>query len=219
MVETPAEATAPEAIASSGWRNCNVTRRSPRTNSKIRIGIDIGGVLVTHKEDWQGDGAWEKTALSEVAGAMEAVAKLVHDFGPYNIFLVSFAKATGRNGGMRRKIEEWLHQTMHICTRTGFLPENIHFTEGKKGVHGKGKTAEQLQLTHFVDDSIMNLRSVYSDRCGNAGDFIHAESGKLVLFPRSGLLHNSGKETIPSESPFLQVKSWADCLSFFNTCA
>ena len=108
-----------------------------------RVGVDIGGVLVKHRADWDGNGAWELNPASMVSGAVEGLRHIIAHLGPEIVCLVSCARAGGRSGGMRRKIEVWLHSTMQICSLTGLLADNIVFTDHRTGARGKGPVAER----------------------------------------------------------------------------
>ena len=87
---------------------------------------------------------------------------------------------------MRAASEKWLFQTIDICRRTGFLRSNLRFCTEVSGPDGKGVIAEELKLTHFVDDRDDALASVYSDAAGNAGASIDRHGGQLFHFGRHG---------------------------------
>ena len=90
------------------------------------IGIDIGGVLVSHEKDWDGAQKWHRTSDSIVPGALGGLSKLIFFLGASKVFLISFAKEHGSNGGMRKKIKDWLHKEICICAKTGLLKKQHH---------------------------------------------------------------------------------------------
>ena len=79
---------------------CNTLLKQYRLQEAV-IGIDIGGVLVSHEKDWAGAQKWHRTSDSIVPGALEGLSKLIFFLGASKVFLISFAKEHGSNGGMR----------------------------------------------------------------------------------------------------------------------
>eukprot|EP00439_Symbiodinium_sp_Y106_P022781 s2332_g2.t2 len=125
-----------------------------------RIGIDIGGVLTR-----QGDRTYmgpldEWDTTWEADGALDAVGKIAQVFGPSNTFLVSKV-SPGKS--MHRRMEQWLHETMDFCEVTGVPKDNIVFVSAVSGTQGKGVVCERLGISHFVDDKIEVLKSVFED--------------------------------------------------------
>ena len=101
-------------------------------NNAKRIGIDVAGVLAKHFVDWQGEGPWHESENAEVLGAILALSVIVANFRPDNVFLVAYAKDSGRRGGLMAKMLHWLHRTMNVCDRTGLLQGNVAFPTPKK---------------------------------------------------------------------------------------
>jgi len=109
---------------------------------KERIGIDIGRVICETDTD-ASDGS---RITKEIPRAAEVISRLaVERFGPENIFLISKC-------GPRRQIktQEWLAKN-EFMARAGlrFNPYNVAFCIDRKD---KAKMAEELRLTHFIDD-------------------------------------------------------------------
>ncbi|CAE7910833.1 unnamed protein product, partial [Symbiodinium necroappetens] len=129
-----------------------------------RIGIDIGGVLTR-----QGDRTYmgpldEWDTTWEADGALDAVGKIAQVFGPSNTFLVSKV-SPGKS--MHRRMEQWLHETMDFCEVTGVPKDNIVFVSAVSGTQGKGVVCERLGISHFVDDKIEVLKSVFEDEANS----------------------------------------------------
>ena len=148
-----------------------------------RIGIDIGGVLTREgdpryrgsKDEW--DESWEAD------GALDAVRKITQVFGPSNTFLVSKVRPGGR---MHRRMELWLHETINFCEATGLPKENIIFVRTVDGPQGKGVACEKLGISHFVDDKIEVLKSIFEDEAGNSRHLVERHQGLLFHFSKGG---------------------------------
>ena len=184
----------------------------PRTlNLPRNIGIDIAGVLVSHRQDWDKSYAqWHTTTRSEVPDAVDGVQSLVHIFGAKHVFMVSYAESES----MRDEFNNWL-DVIDFSSKTGFLRKNVFFTSRKYGVNGKGPLARDLNLTYFVDDNAQNLQSIYRDPKGNNGTNIDKYNGRLFYFPRSGNFRH--KPPRPWNGDFVpacleQVDNWIDVI-------
>ena len=100
-----------------------------------------------------------------------------------------------------------MHKEIHICEKTGLLKDNIIFTERKTGSRGKGPIVVEHGITHFIDDSLPVLQSIYSHTLASTGK----DPKALFYFPRSGLLHNeiwADDEQNAQPACFKQVHSW-----------
>ena len=151
-------------------------------SQRVVNGIDIGGALIQHHEDWLGSTDWWKTPTCEVHGAVVSIFKLVKQLGTANMYLISFAKKSGKFGGMRGRIWQWLTESSNFFARTGVLKDNVLFTDRKKGPSGKGLVARDLGITYMIDDQYKNLKAVYQDPAGNAGAFIRYYDGIYSSF-------------------------------------
>jgi len=150
--------------------------------NRPRLGIDIGGVITKKRNDAASKGDnW--TVDYEAPGALVGVKRLVEIFGAENVFLVSKLRL---GGSMQRKTEHWLHDTMNFCERTGVIKEHIVFCSDISGPKGKGSVAEELGLSHFIDDKIEVLEAVFEDPTGNSGDLVRKHKGVLLLFAHGG---------------------------------
>jgi hypothetical protein len=116
---------------------------------EVRLGIDIGRVIIdgsSHPEG--GDTAFfsgdEATMLAtpEMAGAFDAIARLVQAFGG-RAWLVSKCGPTVQARTLR-----WL-EAHEFHRRTGLPADQVRFCRRRAD---KREHCEQLGLTHFVDD-------------------------------------------------------------------
>jgi hypothetical protein len=181
------------------------------TASGVRVGIDVGGVLCCRHRVRAGNSAsqaWWLDAASEVPHAMAGLQRLVAACGPDNVFVIS--KAHDR---MRHLLEIWLFSTMDICGQTGILKDNIHFCEHRSGPNGKGVMADTLRISHYIDDKLECLHSIYGDTAGNAAKHIDARGGKLILFSRSGT--GDTRPIVPDRMAdvFVAAAHWKDVLN------
>lgn len=179
-----------------------------------RIGIDIGGVLTRDgdpsymgsMEEW--DSTWE------APGAFDAVKKIVQVFQPENVFIVSKVRP---NGSMHRRMEQWLHETLDFCSITGIPKDHIIFVRCVDGPDGKGVAALQLGLSHFVDDKVEVLKSLWEDEAGNVQHLIERHQGKLFHFNKGGWQGSAPHVDMSELSPRMQwyyhgVPNWAGVL-------
>ena len=58
----------------------------------------------------------------------------------------------------------------------------MHFVPERTGPSGKGTKAEELKVSHFIDDGLPLLHAVFADKAGNARSYIERHDGLLVLF-------------------------------------
>ena len=178
--------------------------------SGVRVGIDIGGVMCIDKSDMPRSAVqtWWLDAAQEVPHAMAGVKRLVEAYGPDNVFVIS--KARHR---MQRLLEIWLFSTMDICGQTGILRGNIHFCTDRSGPNGKGVVADALRISHFVDDKLECLQSIYGDPAGNSREHVDTRGGKLILFSRSGM--GDTRPIVPDGKPhvFVSAANWKEVLN------
>ncbi len=80
---------------------------------------------------------------------------------------------------MQKTCNTWLGITMDIYRTIGLLPENVYFCPDADGQDRKGVLAKTLQLSYFLDDRQDVLRSVLSDKAGNASEFVNMNDGQL----------------------------------------
>jgi hypothetical protein len=115
-----------------------------------RIGIDIGNVIIGSDTD-QPDLMFSDRYLEapEMAGAFEAIARLVELYTPDCVFLVSkcFPK-------MQQKSSHCL-QAKDFFGQTGVDPGNVHFCLHRPE---KAEICVRLGLTAFVDDRYTVLK-------------------------------------------------------------
>jgi len=111
-----------------------------------KIGLDVGGVIITSGTSNRGDTSFDKGQhlnKPAVRGAVEAVQHLVEAYGVARVFIISkCGEAT------EAKTREWLwHHSFY--SKTGFDPDNLNFCRTREA---KTPIAVGLELTHFVDD-------------------------------------------------------------------
>lgn len=111
----------------------------------MRIGIDIGGVIIDRANDGTDTSFFGDNFLrtTPVAGVFEGIKALV-DSGA-DCYIVSKA---GVKTQERSKL--WL-VNQEFFRKTGFDPEHIHFCRER---HEKAPIAQRLKLTHFIDDKL-----------------------------------------------------------------
>jgi hypothetical protein len=111
-----------------------------------RIGIDIGKVIIGGGDSKDDTSFFSSGYLKtpEVTGAIDSIAALRKVFGD-NMWLVS---KCGEK--VQQKSLEWL-RSKDFTRRTGIPEERFRFTPTRAG---KAPIAEELGLTHFVDDRL-----------------------------------------------------------------
>ena len=122
-------------------------------NKQIRIGIDIGRVIITPGDD-NADTSFLRGSIQDALntqpypGAIEAIGKLVQLHNG-RVWLVSKA-------GPRTQ-EKTLHWLEHykFYERTGLDNQNVRFCRQR---HEKANHCRELQITHFIDDRIQVLK-------------------------------------------------------------
>ena len=121
-----------------------------------RLGIDVGGVIITSAKG--GKGGHEDTKLRdknqmEVKDSIESIRKLVEHFGEENVLIVSKA---GKK--MEGKTLEWF-KANNFFDKTKLRRENVHFCKER---HEKKAICEKNGINLFVDDRLDVLKFVGS---------------------------------------------------------
>lgn len=120
---------------------------SPKGKSPLKIGIDIGGVIIQPARA-SGDTSFFSSGYLDtpvVDGAFAAIAELNTHIFPNNVFLVSKAKS-----GTAQKTREWLaHKSFYQST--GIMPDKLFFCDKREG---KVPIAKRLGLSIFIDDRV-----------------------------------------------------------------
>jgi hypothetical protein len=118
--------------------------------AKMRLGLDIGRVLISPEHGHGGDtsfiGGTLETAVATPAydGMFETVPQLVRHFEG-RVWLVSKARPA-----MQEKTRAWLRHNAFF-EKTGIPKGNLRFCFER---HQKAAHCRQLRITHFVDDRL-----------------------------------------------------------------
>ncbi len=156
----------------------------------MRIGIDIGGVIIAQDTDepdlfFSNDFLRAKT----FPDCFETIKLLIEKFGKENVFIIS---KCGEK--VQRKSRDWLEHNQFFSS-TGFLPGHIHFCLER---HEKAGLAERLQLNIFIDDRYTVLKHLLPLE----------QIERLILF-----CPNETEQELSSSNPsdkILQVSSWEE---------
>jgi len=171
-----------------------------------RIGIDIGGVLLT--ADMR-----RCSTVYEVPGGLSAIRIIADIFGARNVFLVSKVRLGGR---MHQRTQQWLSEPDGFLEKSGIPPGNVVFVSAINGVEGKGVAAARLGLSHFIDDKSDVLESVFADKAGNSGDLVRQFDGILFHFATGGIGRWKPKAPIGMSrelaSHYCPASGWSDVL-------
>jgi hypothetical protein len=113
--------------------------------NKIKIGIDIGGVIIAKYNMGQDTSFFSENYLfsKAVNGAFETIKYLNKIFGAENIFLISKC-----GNKLKEKTLKWL-EFNNFYKITGFLENNIYFCYDKES---KVQICKNLKISHFIDD-------------------------------------------------------------------
>ena len=120
--------------------------RNKMSNGKqVKIGIDIGGVIIAKYNMGQDTSFFSENYLHSkaVSGAFETIKYLTNIFGPENIYLISKC-----GNKLKEKTLEWFDYN-NFYKITGFLERNIYFCYDRDS---KIQICENLKITHFIDD-------------------------------------------------------------------
>lgn len=162
----------------------------------MRIGIDIGGVIIAQDTD-EPDLFFSNDFLraKPFPDCFEIIRLLIEKFGKENLFIIS---KCGEK--IQRKSMEWLEHNQFFSI-TGFLPEHIHFCLER---HEKAGIADRLQLNVFIDDRYTVLKHLLSLE----------QIERLILF-----CPNETEQGLNKSNPnnkILQVSSWGEVGEFLG---
>jgi hypothetical protein len=154
----------------------------------MRIGIDIGGVIIAQDTD-EPDLFFSDDFLraKPFPNCFETIKILIEKFGSENVFIIS---KCGEK--VQRKSREWLEYNQFFLM-TGFVPEHIHFCLER---YEKAGIAQTLHLTHLIDDRYTVLKHLLSLK----------QVERLILFSP-----NETEQGLSRSNPsnkILQVSSW-----------
>lgn len=121
-----------------------------------RIGIDVGGVIIESDTD-EANSIFSENYLNspEVINSFSSIKKIVKQFKPENVFLVSKCSSN-----VQERTKNWLEQK-NFFEITNLRRENIHFClkrEEKKIISNK------LNLNFFIDDRFTVLKHLANDK-------------------------------------------------------
>ncbi|MFB9236767.1 hypothetical protein ACFFWC_14600 [Plantactinospora siamensis] len=113
----------------------------------LRIGVDVGGVLIEPSDDDEDTSFFGPNFLHTpaVPGALDGLAALIRTADPDNVFLVSKCGES-----TEERTRQWLSHH-DAFRRTGLRPEHLRFCRTRPA---KAPIARDLALTHFVDDKL-----------------------------------------------------------------
>lgn len=154
------------------------------------LGVDIGGVVIDRINDNTDTSFFSDNYLNTTAvpGTIEALARLVAERFGTNVHFVSKCGPS-----IERKTREWLKHH-DIFGRTGIPEGNLRFCRRRRE---KAPIAEELGLTHFIDDRLEIL-------------------GYLATVPTRILFQPHGPEVRRFKqhlSSVIRAESWADVLA------
>ena len=130
----------------------------PPTSQLIRMGVDLGGVLLPKMPVRELRHIQTPEALARlgfVAGAREWFSECVQHCGPQNVFIVSYVS----NQRLRTLFSTMLLGDEGLLTSLRVPPTNLVWTDSRSA---KAAPFVSLGLTHFVDDGIDCLASILS---------------------------------------------------------
>ncbi|CAE7352451.1 slc35a4, partial [Symbiodinium necroappetens] len=130
-----------------------------------RIGFDIGGVIVPHRED-RDDAEEDAVGLTRedylqveaAPGALVSLSVVVGSLGSENVCIIS---KCGPETEARTR--EWMEHS-GFFERTGIQQKNVHFC---RDVKDKAPIVAKLDLDAFVDDRIDVLRPPFTHTAAN----------------------------------------------------
>lgn len=174
-----------------------------REGNKFRIGIDIGGVIISKNggDDDDGEGEiffgdnWMQAPLEYQV--VEVISELITSgiFNAEDVFLVS---KCGNN--FRQKTMQFL-EAKNFFDSTGILKANVRFVAER---HEKAGVCDELKITFFVDDSLTVLRHLIPVKS------IHTRFHFNPSGPPSGGHYMNFSPLVKS------VRGWSEILSFFR---
>jgi len=124
---------------------------------RARLGVDLGGVLLAKVPS--GELRTVKTPndvgikMGYVPGACEWFSDCVRNYGPENVYVVSFVQ----NMGLREVLAEFLYAQDGLLRTTGIPGANLIWTNSRPD---KRWAFVDKGLTHFIDDQVEVLVSI-----------------------------------------------------------
>jgi hypothetical protein len=170
-----------------------------------RIGIDLGGVVFCAR------------AKRLIPRALDGVRGLTKIFGAENVFIVSKVRL---HGSVHEACRMALTKPGGFLEKTSIPKENVVFVSAIGGPTGKGIVSARLGLTHFIDDRIDVLHSIYADEAGNSREFVEQCNGTLFHFKSH--VSSTRMDSRPSNALFgmgtayLAVAGWSELLASFG---
>lgn len=110
---------------------------------KLRLGIDIGGVIRAKATGPQS--VEEYLVARPLTDVTRVITAFVDIFGSENIFIISRCPEYAED-----TMVQWLDK-QNFFTSIGFKRSNVYFCRERAD---KARIANQLKLTHFIDDRI-----------------------------------------------------------------
>lgn len=161
----------------------------------MRIGIDIGGVIIDRANDDEDTSLFGPNYLTArpVAGAIEALRMLNTEIFPGEVYIVS---KCGEKIEMRSR--EWL-KANQVHEKTGISESKLSFCRDRSE---KAPIARKLGLTHFVDDRLEVLGYM-------RGIVAH----RILFAPSPGGLLRHGL----TSGPVVLAFSWKDVLDWLTS--
>jgi len=181
-----------------GWRYYRIpilpAPAVPKRGQTRALGIDIGGVIITHVARSQRESTKEDTSFAEsflktppVPGAIQHIQALVKRFGKPNVFIISYAGSS-----MEQKSKLWL--THHnFYEKTGLLERNVVVCRIPSQ---KATICDRLGITHFVDDHQRILKPMIPLK----------EQGKMKRL----VLLNTAGESIEDSGMIHEAQDWPE---------
>jgi len=133
----------------------NTKVKASSKNGNIRLGIDIGGVIIAKAEDGDDTSFFSDNYMNTPPEpfVLEAIHNIIAILGPENVYLVS---KCGKN--FREKTLEWLYGT-NFFAKTLLPTQNVRFCDERPQ---KAEICAELGITHFVDDRLDVLKHLLS---------------------------------------------------------
>ena len=165
--------------------------------SHIKIGIDIGGVIIAQDTD-EPDLFFTDAFLNAKTfpDCFETIKHLVQSIGRENVFIISKCGEI-----VQKKSREWLEHK-DFFDITGFDPKNIYFCLERQD---KAQIADKLGLTVFIDDRYTVLQYMLNS----------TQLKRLILF-----CPNSKEEELYQNNPndkIIKLKNWEEILNSLPT--
>ena len=164
-------------------------------NLEIKIGIDLGGVIISQDTD-EPDLFFSDSFLKvePFQNSFLIIQNMIQTIGQENVFIIS---KCGEK--IQKKSIEWLeHKRFFEITK--FNPKNIYFCLER---YQKAEIAQTLHLTHFIDDRYSVLKYMID----------LSDIQKLILFcPKDTERELSQKQSNPK---IIELNNWIDINNFF----